>query len=506
MTYLQALILGIIQGITEFLPISSSGHLVIVPYLLGWDLPKAQVFPFDVLVQFSTLFAVLIYYRSDLVQIANAMWKGIRERNPFGSVQARVGWLTGLATIPAGLVGYLLKNTISDAFSKPRLAAILLLVTAVFLYLSEKFSKQTRNLDQLDWQDAGIMGIAQALAIFPGISRSGSTISAGLVGGLNRKTAGQFAFLMAIPIMAAAGVLSLFDLLNSPDLENFFGVLAVGFVTSGVIGFFAIKWLLQFISNHSLTPFAFYCAIMGVGTLTLSYFASPVAVNPAVESNPVEPIFITYQSSASWMLPDMYACANEVVDNQPLSIQKVEASVMPENSDLHISYGELFPAPQEVYQVSKDDIVVAVNENNPIDNLSPSFLQSIFSGEINNLELLYETCSSCFLERPVAEVINIWQYPESSSMQTLIDGTAQLHFSSASSIAPSPIQMAQILKSDPYAIGLLPKKMIDDQLKSVISNDDVGFGLAVPILASSSTEPAPYMKTWLGCLQGTFNK
>jgi len=221
MTYLQALILGVIQGITEFLPISSSGHLVIVPYLLGWNLPKEQVFPFDVLVQFSTLFAVLIYYRKDIIQIAQAMMQGIREKKPFNTIESRVGWLTALATVPAGLAGLLLKDVIADAFSNPQLAAASLLITAVFLLLSEKLGKKSRKLDQLNWVDAIVMGIAQALAIFPGISRSGSTISGGLYRNLDRKTAGQFAFLMAIPIMTAAGAVSIIDLLSMPALDGF---------------------------------------------------------------------------------------------------------------------------------------------------------------------------------------------------------------------------------------------------------------------------------------------
>jgi len=123
MTYLQALILGIIQGITEFLPISSSGHLVIAPFLLGWELPEEQIFPFDVLVQFSTLFALLIYYRRDIIQIVKKMGSGIKTKDPFGTIEAKVGWLTLLATIPAGLIGLLLKEVISDAFTNPRLAA-----------------------------------------------------------------------------------------------------------------------------------------------------------------------------------------------------------------------------------------------------------------------------------------------------------------------------------------------------------------------------------------------
>jgi len=214
MTIIQALILGIIQGITEFLPVSSSGHLVILPFLLGWDLPEEQIFTFDVLIQIGTLIAVIVFYWKDLTQIAHSMILGIKNKKPFKEIQARTGWLAILATIPAGLVGLLLKDRVKDAFTRPATVGILLINTAAILFISEKIGKKSRNITTLNWSDAVVMGFSQALSIFPGISRSGSTISGGLLKNLDRKTSGRFAFLMAIPIMAAAGLLSLVELKN----------------------------------------------------------------------------------------------------------------------------------------------------------------------------------------------------------------------------------------------------------------------------------------------------
>jgi len=265
MTILQALILGIIQGITEFLPVSSSGHLVIIPFLLGWDLPKEQIFPFDVLIQIGTLIAVIVFYWKDLTQIAHSMILGIKNKKPFNEIQARTGWLAILATIPASLAGLFLKEHIEDAFTHPAAAGALLIATAGIMAASEKIGKKSRNITTLNSLDAVVMGIFQAFSIFPGISRSGSTISGGLLKNLDRKTAGRFVFLMAIPIMGAAGLLSLFDLIKIPNLSQFLPVMAVGFLTAGIVGFFAIRWLLGYITNHSLLPFAIYCLILGSG-------------------------------------------------------------------------------------------------------------------------------------------------------------------------------------------------------------------------------------------------
>ena len=213
MTLLQALILGIVQGLTEFLPISSSAHLVLVPHLLGWNLAEEFVFPFDVLVQLGTLVAVIVYFRKDLVEIITAVFRGIRNRKPFEETPARIGWLAVLATIPAGILGLLFKDRVESAFNSPIATSVFLLVTAGLLLAAEFIGKRTKDLEKLTWLDALWVGVFQAISIFPGVSRSGSTIAGGMTRNLDRKSAGQFSFIMAIPVFLAAGLLGFKDLL-----------------------------------------------------------------------------------------------------------------------------------------------------------------------------------------------------------------------------------------------------------------------------------------------------
>jgi undecaprenyl-diphosphatase len=496
MTIIQAFILGIIQGVTEFLPISSSGHLVIVPYLLGWTIPEEQAFPFDVLVQFSTLFAVLIYYRGDIIQIAKSMIDGVQTKKPFANVESRVGWLTILATIPAGAAGLLLKDTISDAFLNPQLAAISLLFTALILFLAEKIGKKLRQLNKLDWKDATVMGVAQALAVFPGISRSGSTIAGGLLRNLDRKTAGQFAFLMAIPIMSAAGVLSMIDLLSVPNADGFFGVLAVGFITSGVIGFFTISWLLKYISNHKLTPFALYCAILGVGTLSISFLSAPKVLQ-ATETAIDSPITISFNSSAEWIVPAMQTCTDSFPETFPILVKDSETIQDTTSPFIHITYGEMNEKAPYTYQIGTEEVYFVSSVNNPIDSIPDNLLRRVISGEITTYRNLFSECANCASVSEDLESINIWKYPVESPLSIYIQEKAQYKFSSASYIAPTPSHMAQALKTDPAAIGFLPEKMIDQNLK-IISPETL---LSVPILAYSFEEPDINIHGWLTCLQ-----
>jgi len=271
MTIFQAIILGIIQGITEFLPVSSSAHLVITPYLLGWKLDEAVIFPFDVLVQLGTLAAVIYFFRRDLWEIIRAVWNGLRTSKPFGTPAARLGWLLVLATIPAGVIGLLIKDLVEAAFKDAPVTALFLLATALLLLIAEKVGKRSRSLDSLTWKDALWIGFAQALALFPGISRSGATISGGMTRNLDRPAAARFSFLMSIPVMLAAGGFSLLDLLDIPDLSSFLPSMAAGFITAAVVGYFAIRWLLAFLNRRPLYIFAAYCAALAAVVLIVAY-------------------------------------------------------------------------------------------------------------------------------------------------------------------------------------------------------------------------------------------
>jgi undecaprenyl-diphosphatase len=504
MTIIQALILGIIQGITEFLPVSSSGHLVIIPFLLGWDLPKEQIFTFDVLIQIGTLIAVIIFYWKDLTQIFHSMILGIKNKKPFEEIQARTGWLAILATIPAGLAGLFLKERIEDAFTRPADAGALLIVTAVILAVSEKISKKSRNITTLNWSDAVVMGISQALSIFPGVSRSGSTISGGLLKNLDRKTAGQFAFLMAVPIMAAAGLLSLIDLIKISNLTQFLPVMTVGFLTAGIIGFFTIRWLLEYITNHSLLPFAIYCLILGSGTLILS------AVNPSTlrnhEIKAVKDFYrISYSSSVQWMLPIINECGEKIPETTILFNQS-DYDIYPASSDIHISYGELSSTPPYIYILGGDYLVPAAHKDNPITNLTLDVLRGLYQGELTTIIELAEECTECVVNEEgditLEETFHIWGYPEESYLNKAIQSAFQMDALSPNlSIAPNPSLLQQALSLEDGAIGILPQKAIGDQLKSLPLIDMSDDKASIQILASSHAEPDAPLTALLVCLQ-----
>jgi len=264
MTVLQSILLGVIQGLTEFLPISSSGHLVIVPYLLGWQIPATDAFVFDVLVQVATLVAVIVYFWNDLIALAKAMLLGLKNKSPMKTPQARLGWNLILATIPAGIIGLLLKDTVENTFANPKLTALALFLTATLLIIAERVGKRDRNLEQLDWKDALWIGFLQVLAIFPGVSRSGATIAGGMTRDLERPTAARFSFLMSIPIMLAAGLLATYDLIRSPYILRLLPTFIPGFISAAVVGYLAIRWMLRFLVGHSLYIFAVYCTVMGL--------------------------------------------------------------------------------------------------------------------------------------------------------------------------------------------------------------------------------------------------
>lgn len=270
MDALQAIILGIIQGITEFLPISSSGHLVIVPYLLGWEFPEKDKFVFDVLVQVATMVAVIAYFWSDLWEIARGFIRALLDRAPFGTHGARLGWYLILATTPASLVGLTFKNVFEQAFSTPLAAAGFLLLTAALLVVAERVGSRQRQLEHFTWKDALWIGSFQILALFPGVSRSGATITGAMLRDIDRPTAARFSFLMALPVMLAAGLLATIDLFQIPDFASLLPTFSLGFIASALTGYFAIRWLLQFLAHRSLYVFSIYCVAFAALTFLIA--------------------------------------------------------------------------------------------------------------------------------------------------------------------------------------------------------------------------------------------
>jgi len=269
MTLLQSIILGIIQGASEFLPISSSGHLVLAPYVFGWDIPPQEAFIFDVLVQVATLTAVIIYFWKDLLLILKSLFNGIIRRKLIYDFHSRLGWYLILATIPAGLAALFFKDIFEKSFSNPKAAAIFLICTSILLIIAEIFSSRSRTLETISWLDALWIGFFQVFALFPGISRSGSTISGGMLRGFNRESSARFSFLMSVPVMSAAGVLAISDLLSSPSLLSKLPIYFAGFITAALVGYFAIHWFIVYLSKKSLYLFAGYCGATGLIFLIL---------------------------------------------------------------------------------------------------------------------------------------------------------------------------------------------------------------------------------------------
>ena len=264
MTILQAILLGIVQGLTEFLPISSSAHLVLLPYFAGWEIPAAEAFIFDVLVQLGTLVAVIAYFWKDLWAIGRAWVSGLAHKKPFDNSNARLGWFILLSTLPAVMIGLLIKDQVEAAFDSPLATGIFLFGTAILLVIAERFGRRQRELSSLGWVDALWIGAFQAISLFPGISRSGSTITGGMLRHLTRQAAARFSFLMSVPVMLAAGLLTTLEWLQAPDAGAISLPLLVGFVTSALVGYFAIRWLLRYLVQHSLYVFAAYCVVLGL--------------------------------------------------------------------------------------------------------------------------------------------------------------------------------------------------------------------------------------------------
>ena len=256
---IQAVVLGIVQGLTEFLPVSSSGHLIVVPALLGWNDPFIESLAFSVMLHVATLAALLLYFRADWLRLIPAGLATIRDRSFQGDPDRRLAWLLAVATIPAVIVGFLLNDLIETAFREPRLVAMTLVIGGGILWLADRVGSRTRTAEQLGFGAALGIGAAQALALIPGVSRSGISISAGLLAGLDREASARFAFLMATPITAGAGIYELGKVLTGEA-----GValplvpLAAGMAASFVAGVLAIAVVLRYLRSNGVGVFVVY--------------------------------------------------------------------------------------------------------------------------------------------------------------------------------------------------------------------------------------------------------
>jgi len=260
---IHAAILGIVQGLTEFLPISSSAHLILVPRLLGWNDPFIDSAAFDVMLHMGTLVALLVYFWRDLIEILGAGLASIRDRRIGDDPKRRLAWLLVVSVIPAAILGAALEGFFDEAFrTHYQWISIFVLVGATLLWLGERRGSQSRGLDGMVLRDAVTIGAAQALALFPGISRSGITIAAGLLLGLKREAAARFSFLMAVPVIAGAGIWKARPLVGADLGGAGVNELIVGIVTSAIFGFVAIAFLLRFLRANPTTIFILYRIVL----------------------------------------------------------------------------------------------------------------------------------------------------------------------------------------------------------------------------------------------------
>ena len=256
---LQALIMGIVQGLTEFLPVSSSGHLVIVPFLLGSDDLFLSSLAFSVMLHLGTLVALLVYFRADWVRLIPAGLAALRERSFRDDPDRRLAWLLVASTIPAAVVGVLFEDLISTAFREVGLVVIMLVVGGAILFLADRLGRRDRGVGDVTFPVALAIGAAQALALIPGMSRSGMSISAARLAGLDREAAARFAFLMATPITAGAGLFEARNLVTGDaGVDVALGPLIVGMVAALFSGLLAIHFMLRYLRTRSLDVFVWY--------------------------------------------------------------------------------------------------------------------------------------------------------------------------------------------------------------------------------------------------------
>lgn len=259
MELFQAFILGMVQGLGEFLPISSSAHLIITPYLFNWP---DQGLAFDIALHWGTLFAVVTYFYKDIWHLIKGFFHSLfpSTRDLQSNTYQKLSWLILLATIPAAIIGKLFEHQVETAFRNPILIAVTLTVVGFILLAADKYGSKLKNLTDLKWGNALGIGLAQALAIVPGISRSGATITTGLLQGFTRQDAAKFSFLMSIPIILGAGILKLPEISNIQNHTQ----LLVGFISSTIFGFLAIKYMLKYIATKSFAVFAWYRFVLAI--------------------------------------------------------------------------------------------------------------------------------------------------------------------------------------------------------------------------------------------------
>jgi undecaprenyl-diphosphatase len=258
--FLDAILLGVVEGLTEFLPVSSTGHLTITEKLLGLPIDAPEITAFTAIIQVGAIAAVIVYFRTDLWRFSGAWLRGLVKADHRGT-DYRFGWYIVAGSIPIGIVGFLGKGLITGALRSLWWVAAGLIVWSAVMVLAERVGKQQRDESEVSLADVLVIGVVQCVALVPGVSRSGATISAGLLRGLDRVTATRMSFFLSIPALVAAGLYEIKDAIAG-DIS--FAVMATGTVVSFVVAYASIAWLLRFVAHHSIEVFVFYRVALGL--------------------------------------------------------------------------------------------------------------------------------------------------------------------------------------------------------------------------------------------------
>ena len=262
MTIFQAIVFGVVQGLTEFLPISSTAHLILLPWAAGWPDPGLS---FDVALHLGTLVALLIYFWTDWMSLITSALGILRGRTK--SPDARMAMMIVVATIPGAAAGALFEHKVEDALRAPQVIALMLIALALVLVVAELIGRKKKNLEEISWRDAITVGVSQALAIVPGVSRSGVTISAGLFAGMKRETAARFSFYLSTPLIAGAVAKKSLDVLKEGATVERLTPFVVGILVSGIVGYLAIAFMLRYLQTRTTYLFVYYRIVLGIAVL-----------------------------------------------------------------------------------------------------------------------------------------------------------------------------------------------------------------------------------------------
>jgi undecaprenyl-diphosphatase len=274
-----AAILGIVQGLTEFLPISSSAHLILLPWLLGW---KPEGIVFDVSLHVGTALAVLAYFWSDWIRMAREVFRGLVEGRPLGTPDRRLAWFLAVGTLPAMIAGFAFEEIVEEKLRSPLITVATLVLFGAALYYAESRSRQNRPLDKFTWTDSVCIGLSQAIALIPGVSRSGVTITAGLLRNCERTSAARFSFLLSTPVIVGAGILECLRMVGDavpsssssiypmPPVAGDWPVLVVGTIFASLTGFLCIRYFLRYLERRSFLPFVIYRFVLA-GIILMYY-------------------------------------------------------------------------------------------------------------------------------------------------------------------------------------------------------------------------------------------